>query len=80
MNTSNMRHPSGPECARYRSLLPQFRQGTLHRADERNLRAHLATCAYCRAHLAAYDRLDAAFAPTLIVSREPRPPPMTSCG
>ena len=60
MNTSNMRHPSGPECARYRSLLPQFRQGTLSPADERNLRAHLATCAYCRAQLATYDRLDAA--------------------
>ncbi len=65
MNTSNMRYPSGPECARYRSLLPQFRQGTLSPADERNLRAHLATCAYCRAQLATYDRLDAALRTSL---------------
>ncbi len=35
MNTFNMRHPSGPECARYAELLPQFRQGTLTRAEER---------------------------------------------
>lgn len=60
MNTSNMRHPSGPECARYSSLLPQLRQGTLAADDESNLRTHLATCAYCRAQLATYDRLDAA--------------------
>ena len=60
MNTSNTRHPSGPECARYVELLPQFRQGTLTRADEMALRAHLATCGYCQTQLADYDRLDAA--------------------
>ena len=60
MNTFNMRHPSGPECARYAELLPQFRQGTLTHAEEVSLRAHLATCGYCQAQLAAYDRLDAA--------------------
>lgn len=60
MNTSNTRQPSGPECARYESLLPQFRQGTLTPAEDRSLRAHLATCAYCQAQLATYDRLDAA--------------------
>ncbi len=60
MNTFNTRHPSGPECARYAELLPQFRQGTLTRAEDASLRAHLATCGYCQAQLAAYDRLDAA--------------------
>ncbi|HKW19938.1 MAG TPA: zf-HC2 domain-containing protein, partial [Ktedonobacterales bacterium] len=60
MNTFNMRHPSGPECARYAELLPQFRQGTLTHAEEMSLRAHLATCGYCQAQLADYDRLDAA--------------------
>jgi len=71
MNISNSLQPSGPECARYESLLPQFRQGTLTPAEDRSLRAHLATCAYCQAQLATYDRLDAAlhtyldlFAPT----------------
>lgn len=71
MNTSNMRRPSGPECARYASFLPQFRQGTLSPANDTALRAHLVTCAYCQAQLATYDRLDAAlhtyidhFAPT----------------
>lgn len=57
MNTFNMR---GPECARYVELLPQFRQGTLTHAEDASLRAHLATCAYCQAELASYDRLDAA--------------------
>ena len=57
MNTFNMR---GPECARYAELLPQFRQRTLTHAEEMSLRAHLATCAYCQAELASYDRLDAA--------------------
>ncbi|HKT40588.1 MAG TPA: zf-HC2 domain-containing protein, partial [Ktedonobacterales bacterium] len=91
MNTFNMRHPSGPECARYADLLPQFRQGTLTRAEEMSLRAHLATCGYCQAQLADYDRLDAAlyaymgrFARTapaaddlvrLAVARVPSPPP-----
>jgi hypothetical protein len=60
MNTFNMRHPSGPECARYADLLPQFRQGTLTHAEEVSLRAHLATCGYCQEQLASYDRLDAA--------------------
>ncbi len=55
MNTFNMR---GPECARYAELLPQFRQGTLTRAEEMALRAHLATCGYCQGQLVAYDRLD----------------------
>ncbi|HEX5441409.1 MAG TPA: zf-HC2 domain-containing protein, partial [Ktedonobacterales bacterium] len=88
MNTSNMR---GPECPRYDELLPQFRQGTLTHAEDASLRAHLATCAYCQAQLAAYDRLDAAlyayigrFARTapaaddlvrLAVARVPAPPP-----
>ncbi|HEY7341632.1 MAG TPA: zf-HC2 domain-containing protein [Ktedonobacterales bacterium] len=88
MNTSNMR---GPECAKYAELLPQFRQGTLTRAEEMSLRAHLATCGYCQAQLAAYDQLDAAlytyvgrFARTapaaddllrLAVARVPSPPP-----
>ncbi|HEU5347561.1 MAG TPA: zf-HC2 domain-containing protein [Ktedonobacterales bacterium] len=76
MNTSNPRHlsgqPSGPECARYAALLPQFRQGTLSPAEDTALRAHLATCAHCPAQLAIYDTLDAAlrtycehFAPTV---------------
>jgi putative zinc finger protein len=60
MNTSNRRQPSGPECARYESLLPQLQQGTLTPAENTSLRAHLATCAYCQAQLAIYDRLDAA--------------------
>lgn len=91
MNTFNMRQPSGPECARYADLLPQFRQGTLTPAEERALRAHLATCGYCQGQLAAYDRLDNAlytymgrFARTapaaddlvrLAVARVPSPPP-----
>ena len=60
MNTFNMSHPSGPECARFAEQLPQFRQGTLTRAEDASLRAHLAICGYCQAQLAAYDRLDAA--------------------
>lgn len=60
MNTPNMRQPSGPECARYALLLPQFRQGTLDTAEDIALRAHLPTCAYCQAQLATYDRLDGA--------------------
>jgi hypothetical protein len=60
MNSFNMRYPSSPECARYAELLPQFRHGTLTRAEDFALRNHLATCAYCQAHLADYDRLDAA--------------------
>jgi hypothetical protein len=60
MNTFNARQPSGPECARYASLIPQFREGTLTRAEDTALRVHLATCAYCQAQLASYDQLDAA--------------------
>lgn len=91
MNTFNTPHPSGPECARYAELLPQFRQGTLTYAEDVALRAHLATCGYCQAQLAAYDRLDNAlythmgrFARTapaaddlvrLAIARVPSPPP-----
>jgi hypothetical protein len=71
MTTSNTLHPSSPECARYTTTLPQLRQGTLAPAEVAALSAHLATCAYCRARLGAYDSLDAAlvsylrhFAPT----------------
>lgn len=71
MNIPNTQQPSGPECARYRALLPRFRQGLISATDDTILRAHLATCAYCQAQLATYDRLDAAlstyidrFAPT----------------
>lgn len=63
MNTSNRHHtlhPSGPECARYTETLPQFRQGTLTPPEVAAMSAHMATCAYCRARLATYDRLDAA--------------------
>lgn len=63
MNTPNRHHtlhPSGPECARYTETLPQFRQGILAPADAASLSAHMATCAYCRARLAAYDGLDTA--------------------
>ena len=60
MTTSNTLYPSGPECANYTPMLPQFRQGTLAPSEAAALSAHLATCAYCRAQLATYDRLDAA--------------------
>jgi Putative zinc-finger len=58
MNPTNARHPSGPDCTRLAPLLPQLRQGTLDPAEEAAVRAHLATCAYCQAELATYDRLD----------------------
>lgn len=58
MNRFDATRPSGPECARFSALLPRFRQGLLSPADDTYLRAHLATCAYCRAQLATFDRLD----------------------
>ncbi|HEX6123608.1 MAG TPA: hypothetical protein VFY89_10630, partial [Ktedonobacterales bacterium] len=49
----------GPRCAAYQPLLPIWRAGDVEAPTAEELGAHLATCAYCRAELAAYDALDA---------------------
>ncbi len=52
--------PSGPECSKYAEFLPLLGQDApdLDPAHEAAIRAHLDRCAYCRAQLANYNRLD----------------------
>lgn len=51
---------SEPACAALEPLLPLVSHHLLEPEEERQLQAHVAGCAHCRATLAAYDRLDAA--------------------
>ncbi len=48
-------------CADIASLLPLAGHNLLDERDAATLRAHLATCAACRAELALYDRVEAAW-------------------
>ncbi len=58
-NTYHTRPPMpGPECASFAPLLALVGQELLHPHDASELRAHLATCDYCRTELEAYHWLD----------------------
>ncbi len=50
----------GSDCASFASLLPVMNEAGIDTDDLTSLRAHLASCAYCQAQLASYERLDAA--------------------
>lgn len=52
--------PTGTPCATYASLLPLVQVNELRLDDRPELRDHLASCAICRARLAAYDVVDGA--------------------
>ncbi len=60
MNTNHTLSGShqGPACAAFAPLLPLASHHLLEPDEERQLQAHVATCAHCQARLAAYDRLD----------------------
>jgi hypothetical protein len=64
MNTNthlNSRAPQPtPACATYSPRLPLLAHGLLDAAEAEEVRAHLATCAYCQAQAALDDALDAA--------------------
>lgn len=63
MNNSNGHIPAfhpGPDCESFADLLPLLGAGTLDERDALRLRAHTATCAYCRTQRATYDRIDVA--------------------
>src|SRR5690348_2604774 len=49
-----------PNCAAYESLLPLLATGLLTDDETRDLLAHVATCAHCRAQPDEYTALDAA--------------------
>jgi anti-sigma factor RsiW len=49
-----------PACATYAPRLPLLARGLLDAAEAKEVRAHLATCAYCQAQAALDDALDAA--------------------
>ena len=53
--------PTAHTCAAIASLLPLARHNLLSAADASKLREHLAACADCRAQLATYDRVEAAW-------------------
>jgi hypothetical protein len=52
-------NPQSRECAEWRSALPGFTGGQLDGAVHAALRAHLDTCAWCRAELAREDAFTA---------------------
>jgi hypothetical protein len=60
MTTETLTPTPGPACASFAALLPVLDDAETESAATAALRAHLPTCAYCRAQLAAYDQLDAA--------------------
>lgn len=60
--TSHHPTPGGgppPACAAYAAVLPVLDEPEADARAVAAARTHLATCAYCRAQIAAYDRLDA---------------------
>jgi len=49
-----------PDCATYSPLVPLLAYGLLEAVEAEDVRAHLATCAYCQTQAALDDALDAA--------------------
>lgn len=62
----NQNHPTPTAaCAAFAALLPLAGHDLLNERDAASLRAHLATCAACRAELAIYDRVELAWSRAL---------------
>lgn len=66
---SQNHHIASPDCAAAAPLLPLAAHDLLSETEATRLRAHLATCAYCRSELAVYavveEALRRSFAPRL---------------
>src|SRR5579885_3831196 len=71
---SQNHHQPSPACAAFAPLLPLASHDLLSEAEDTSLRAHLATCAHCRAALADYDHVEAALRSTFAPRQGAVPP------
>ncbi len=71
---SQNHHLPSSACAAFARLLPLASHDLLSEDEDTSLRAHLATCAHCRAALADYDHVEAALRSTFAPRQGAVPP------
>jgi photosystem II stability/assembly factor-like uncharacterized protein len=71
---SQNHHLPSPDCAAFAPLLPLAGHDLLSAPEDARLRAHLATCAHCRAALSVYDQVELALRRGVGSRQGTRPP------